>query len=184
MKKHDEINEAWESRINDLLDGELNAEEAADLRAEAENDAALAQAIIDAYALQASLDELEIERAPASLRKRLADLGGDASFAERTQAVLMEALPSGQLAMESVARRLAVSSRTFQRRLSDEGTSFKQVIGITREKLARHYLHRTQLSSTEIAYLLGFEEPNSFFRAFHHWTGDSPERVRKAATLH
>ena len=74
MKKHDEINEAWESRINDLLDGELNAEEAADLRAEAENNAALAQAIIDAYALQASLDELEIERAPASLRKRLADI--------------------------------------------------------------------------------------------------------------
>lgn len=113
------------------------------------------------------------------LRKRLADLEGDATFAERTQAVLMEGLPSGQFGMDNVARRLAVSSRTLQRRLRGEGTNFKAVVDTTRESLARHYLRRTQLSGTEIAYLLGFEEPNSFFRAVQRWTGTTPERLRR-----
>ena len=98
------------------------------------------------------------------LRKRLTDLEGSASFEARTRAALLEALPSGQVSVHVVARRLAVSSRTLQRRLREEGTSFKAVVRETRESLSRHYLGQTRLSSSEIAYLLGFEEPNSFFR--------------------
>lgn len=113
------------------------------------------------------------------LRKRLADLEAGATFSERTHAVLLEAIPSGQVAMAQVASRLAVSSRTLQRRLHEEGTSFKQVLRDTRERLARHYLGRTQLTSNEIAYLLGFDEPTSFFRAFRTWTGMSPETLRR-----
>ncbi len=113
------------------------------------------------------------------LRKRLADLEGNATFAERTRAVLLEGLPSGRFGMDDVARRLAVSSRTLQRRLRSEGTNFKSVVDTTRESLARNYLRRTQLSATEIAYLLGFEEPNSFFRAVQRWTGTTPARLRR-----
>ena len=36
-------------------------------------------------------------------------------------------------------------------------------------------------SGAEISYLLGFDDPNSFFRAFHDWTGETTERAR--ATL-
>ncbi|MCO4773626.1 MAG: AraC family transcriptional regulator ligand-binding domain-containing protein [Deltaproteobacteria bacterium] len=113
------------------------------------------------------------------LGKRLADLEGDATFADRTRAVLMEALPSGQLGMATVARHLGVSSRTLQRRLRSEDTSFKALVDATRESLARHYLGRTHLSATEIAFLLGFDEPTSFFRAFQRWTGTTPETVRR-----
>jgi AraC-like DNA-binding protein len=113
------------------------------------------------------------------LRKRLADLEGTATFTERTRAVLREGLPSGQFAVDDVARRLAVSSRTLQRRLRTEGTTFKAEVDATRESLARSYLRRTKLSGTEIAYLLGFEEPNSFFRAVRRWTGTTPERLRQ-----
>lgn len=113
------------------------------------------------------------------LRQRLADLAGNATFAERTQAVLLEGLPSGRFGMDDVARRLAVSSRTLQRRLRSEGTNFKSVVDATRESLAKNYLRRTQLTATEIAYLLGFEEPNSFFRAVQRWTGTTPERLRR-----
>lgn len=115
------------------------------------------------------------------LRRRLADLQGSATFAERTRAVLLEALPSGQVTVQAVARRLAVSPRTLQRRLQQEGASFTGVVREVREELARHYLTGTQVSSTEIAYLLGFDEPSSFFRAFHQWTGQTPERLRAAA---
>ncbi len=113
------------------------------------------------------------------LRKRLADLDGNATFTDRTRAVLMEALPSGQAGMEKVARRLAVSSRTLQRRLRSEGTSFKEIVDATRESLARQYLRRTHLTATEIAYLLGFDEATSFFRAFQRWTGTTPESLRQ-----
>ena len=113
------------------------------------------------------------------LRKRLADLEGDATFTDRTRAVLLEGLPSGHFAVDEVARRLAVSSRTLQRRLRSEGTTFKAEVDATRERLARSYLGRTRLTGTEIAYLLGFEEPNSFFRAVRRWTGTTPERLRQ-----
>ncbi|MEC7522318.1 MAG: helix-turn-helix domain-containing protein [Myxococcota bacterium] len=113
------------------------------------------------------------------LRRRLADLEQDATFADRTRAVLMEALPSGQGGVDTVARRLAVSSRTLQRRLRSEGTSFKAVVDETRESLARQYLRRTHLTATEIAYLLGFDEATSFFRAFQRWTGTTPETLRQ-----
>ncbi len=114
------------------------------------------------------------------LQERLAELEGSATFAARTRAVLVEALPSGQGTVEAVARRLAVSARTLQRRLQDEGTSFQHEVRTLREHLARHYLTTTTLSATEIAYLLGFEEPASFFRAFQSWTGTTPEALRRA----
>lgn len=113
------------------------------------------------------------------LRRRLADLEATASFQARTRAVLIEALPSGQVSVESIARRLAMSPRTLQRRLRREGTTFKEVVGETRKSLALHYLGQTQLSYGEIAYLLGFKEPNSFFRAFQSWTGTTPESQRR-----
>ena len=72
MSEHDEMNENWEARINAMLDGELDQQEMAELKREAEDNAELARAIVEAYALQASLDELHVERAPDSLRAKLA----------------------------------------------------------------------------------------------------------------
>ena len=113
------------------------------------------------------------------LRKRLADLESDATFAKRARAVLLEGLPSGQFTVDAVARRLAVSSRTLQRKLRLEGTSFKDVVGATCEDLARHYLHRTDLTAAEIALLLGFQESTSFFRATQRFVGMTPEGWRQ-----
>jgi AraC-like DNA-binding protein len=116
-----------------------------------------------------------------ALRKRLADLGASATTAERVRATLLEGLPSGKVGMDDVARRLALSKRTLQRRLEEEGTSYQDVLRATREALAVHYLERTDVPSAEISFLLGFEEPNSFFRAFNEWTGRTPETVRRDA---
>ena len=80
--------------------------------------------------------------------------------------------------MDHVARKLAISKRTLQRRLREDGATFQEVLADVREALARHYLQRTTLSGAEISYLLGFEDPNSFSRAFHAWTGKTPEQLR------
>jgi AraC-like DNA-binding protein len=112
------------------------------------------------------------------LQKRLSELDESATTADRVHAALLELLPSGSTSIDMVARRLGTSSRTLQRRLSKERESFQAVLSKTREKLARHYLKTSNLTGAEISFLLGFEDPNSFFRAFHTWTGETPEQVR------
>jgi len=115
------------------------------------------------------------------LRRRLADLDASATTAMRVRAALLEGLPSGLVAMEDIARKLALSKRTLQRRVETEGTSYQQILNSTREGLARHYLEKTALPAAEISFLLGFDEPNSFYRAFRTWTGNTPEAVRQRA---
>lgn len=114
-----------------------------------------------------------------TLRQRLADLDETASFVDRVRAALLEALPGGGGSVDDIAGKLAASKRTLQRRLRDEGTSFQAVLATTREELARYYLANTSLPGAEISYLLGFEDPNSFFRAFHVWTGETTAQVRR-----
>lgn len=116
-----------------------------------------------------------------TLRRRLAELDESATFSERVRSLLLKVLPSGQTSIETVSGGLALSKRTLQRRLSEEGVSFQSIVNQTREELARHYLSNTTLSHGEISFLLGFEDPNSFFRAFHEWTGCTPEALRQAA---
>lgn len=113
-----------------------------------------------------------------SLRQRLADLDKTASMMERVRGALLEAIPAGEVSMQSVSRKLAVSVRTLQRRLQDEGTSFQQTLDTLRQSLAQHYLRNTEMSSAEISFLLGFEDSNSFARAFQSWTGKTPQTVR------
>jgi len=114
------------------------------------------------------------------LRKRLSEIDQSATTAERTRAALLELLPGGAASMEVVAKKLGTSTRTLQRRLNREGRSFQAVLNETREHLARHYLKASTVSATEISFLLGYEDPNSFFRAFRSWTGTTPEQARNA----
>ena len=112
------------------------------------------------------------------LQRRLTTLEAQAPLAERVRSQLLESLPSGDASIDVVARRLGLSARTLQRRLTNEGGSYKEIVRHTREQLARHYLTNTNLGYAEIAFLIGFEEPSSFFRAFREWTGSTPESVR------
>lgn len=112
------------------------------------------------------------------LNRRMQDLSQQATYTEKVRACLMEILASGQYNVDAVASRLAVSRRTLQRHLRNEGTSFQQILDRLREELARHYLSKSDYTSGQIAFLLGYEEPNSFFRAFRAWTGQTPEVVR------
>ena len=112
------------------------------------------------------------------LNKRLSDLTESATNEDRVRSALLELLPSGEGSIDAVASKLGTSSRTLQRRLGMEGLRFQTVLEVTREALAKHYLRTSALSGAEISFLLGFKDPNSFFRAFNAWTGTTPERAR------
>lgn len=115
------------------------------------------------------------------LRRRLSEVDRDASTADRVQAALVELLPTGSSDMADVARSLAISTRTLQRRLNEEGTSYQETLSATREALARHYLGDEEMSVGQISFLLGYESPSSFYRAFHSWTGETPDNARVSA---
>lgn len=87
-------------------------------------------------------------------------------------------LPSGRATVDAVAQELAMSKRTLQRRLADEGTNWLEVLSDARESLAKHYLTTTEYGTAEVSFLLGYEDPNSFFRAFKRWEETSPELWR------
>lgn len=72
-----------------------------------------------------------------------------------------------------------MSTRTLQRRLTDEGITFQQLVEETRRELARSYLQHSTIELNETAYLLGYEDTNSFYRAFNGWEGMSPGEWRE-----
>ena len=102
------------------------------------------------------------------------------TVADRVRTLVMEVLRTGTVTKAGVARRLALSERTLQRRLSEEGTSFAQLVDDVRRALAHEYLADRRLAVYEVAGLLGYSEPSAFFRAFRRWTGKTPLEVRQS----
>jgi AraC-like DNA-binding protein len=103
---------------------------------------------------------------------------GHAQISTRVREVILRRLPDGEPRRDQVARELGLSERTLQRRLEEEQTSFHQVLDDARRELAQQYLGRLQLSLAEAAYLLGFAEESSFFRACKRWFGVPPGQYR------
>ncbi|MNT71491.1 HTH-type transcriptional regulator VirS [compost metagenome] len=77
-----------------------------------------------------------------------------------------------------MARELGVSERTLQRRLGGEGTSFQLLLTAVRRARARELLADPTLDIDEVAFLLGYADQNSFFRAFRLWEGETPSSWR------
>lgn len=104
---------------------------------------------------------------------------GDDDFAERVRLAIQQKLTGRRPTIDDIADALHVSSRTLQRRLQDAGSSFQRVLEEARHQLARHYLNNSVLELNEAAYLLGYEDGNSFVRAFRTWEGIPPARWRE-----
>jgi AraC-like DNA-binding protein len=96
----------------------------------------------------------------------------------RVRGVLTPRLSDGEPTRAKVANAMGMSERTLHRRLEKEGTSFQQVLDDTRRELAEQYMSRSDLSLAEVAYLIGFGDQSSFFRAFRRWFATSPKRWR------
>ncbi|MGY4688833.1 helix-turn-helix domain-containing protein [Salibacterium sp. K-3] len=92
--------------------------------------------------------------------------------------IMKRSLPGGRFNIQTVAAELGMSNRTLQRRLHDEGTSFKHLLTQVRQELAREYLADPSLDIREVAFLIGYEDQNSFYRAFRLWEGDTPSNWR------
>ena len=117
-----------------------------------------------------------LEAQADSLLARLPPCAGVARDAQR---LLVERLAGGEVGMRDVARALAMSVRTLQRRLAAEGVSFQRLLEEARKESAARHVSESRLSIGEIAFLLGYSEPAPFHRAFKRWYGMTPDRCRQ-----
>jgi AraC-like DNA-binding protein len=97
----------------------------------------------------------------------------------RVRVVLQRHLRGDEPQLASIARELGMSMRTLQRRLSEEGARFGDLLDDVRHSMAAEYLATDSMNLMEMAFLLGFSDPNSFFRAFRRWTGTTPDAYRR-----
>ncbi len=150
-------------------------------------DAPLDLLVFDASALDepfvthnAELLEVIVPGLEAALREGAAAR----SLADDVRSTLGRRIAGERPAVEKVARELGMSPRTLQRRLEELGTSYQYLLDDVRRRSARRLLANTDLDASEVAFLLGFEELNSFTRAFHGWEGTTPTRWRAIQSSH
>ena len=115
------------------------------------------------------------------LEAQLASARGDRTLADDVRAALARGIAGDRPAVEKIARTVGMSPRTLQRRLGELGTTYQSLLDEVRRKSARRLLASTDLESGEVAFLLGFDELNSFTRAFRSWEGTTPNRWRANA---
>jgi AraC-like DNA-binding protein len=94
--------------------------------------------------------------------------------------IILSRLDDPSLSIEKVAREMAVSVRTLQKRLEAEGVVFSDLLRDIRQRLAKKYL-RENYSVEQITYLLGFSEPSVFRKSFKKWLGVTPGEYRQAS---
>jgi AraC-like DNA-binding protein len=108
----------------------------------------------------------------------LARLGDKTSWSGKVRDAILAELRRGEVHLSVVATAVVMSERTLQRRLRDEGTSFEEVLDQTRFALASSYLRDPALGIAEVAWLTGYTEIATFYRAFRRWTGSTPATYR------
>ena len=99
----------------------------------------------------------------------------------KVENVIAALLPHGEMHFDAVAVQLGMSGRTLARKLALEGHSFTKILEDLRLALARRYLAESEMSISEIAWLLGYSEVANFTHAFHRWTGTNPRTERAKA---
>jgi AraC-like DNA-binding protein len=97
----------------------------------------------------------------------------------RVKLAMLDELASGTPSEDHIAKTVSMSTRSLQRRLAAEGTSYTQLLAMVRKELAEHYVANRHIPVTEISYMLGFSDVSSFSRAYKRWTGNSPAASRQ-----
>jgi len=119
-----------------------------------------------------------LEMLDPQLDKALKEQRAQRSISEQVRWILKRLLAGTRPDVSAVARELGLSDRTLQRRIDDDGTTFRQLLLEARRELAREYFNRPDIDVADVAYLLGYEDSDSFYRAFRTWEGTTPSQLR------
>jgi AraC-like DNA-binding protein len=139
------------------------------------------------WALSRTTWQLPLRRRDPTLSKLLqrqadeaiARLAPTEGVAPDVRRALASRVAGGDTRIQTIARELALSARSLQRRLATSGISYQQLLDMTRKDAAERYLTDSPLSIGEVADLLGYSEPAAFNRAFRRWHNEPPQAFRE-----
>ena len=126
-------------------------------------------------------NNIMVEYLEPQLKQKLAEKESETleTFTDRVQKKLFQLIPSGQSSLENVVEEFGISARIVQRNLDVENIKFNQVVKNIQKIMTLNYLESKELSIEEIAYLVGYTETSSFYRAFKGWKGKTVLQYRK-----
>ncbi len=119
-----------------------------------------------------------LEAIGAKLDSDMEDHLRNEDIRDQVTRALKRSLAGLRPSLRQVAKELGMSTRSLQRKLGEAGVTFQQVVESTRRELAYYYLRQSAVELNGVAFLLGYEKANSFFRAFQEWEGTSPGEWR------
>jgi len=105
-------------------------------------------------------------------------------FTFKTEEYLYQNIRGNCPSIKDVSHHLFISTRTLQSKLKDENTTYQTILNDVRKSLSITYLKDNSMSITDIAYILGFSEPSTFYSTFKKWTGTMPHKYRLANMNH
>lgn len=114
------------------------------------------------------------------LSNMLATEFSEFSYKQRCETIIDTMMGLSSPTRNNVADSMNISVSTLQRKLKEEGTSFQEVLDNIRKRLAKIYLAENKVSTTDVAYLLGYQSPSQFFKVFKAWFGMTPTDYRNA----
>lgn len=113
-----------------------------------------------------------------ALAASLGEIEAQSSLPEQVKILIKRRIASGKPEISEVARELGMSERTLQRRITEQGSNYRALIEQARQELGRDLLSDKRNGIEEIAFLLGFQDTGSFYRAFRTWEGVTPAQWR------
>lgn len=113
------------------------------------------------------------------LNRQLEEIKTDSSIINSLHQTVQLLIPSGECSIDNVSKNLGISTRSLQRYLSEEGTTFKAELQLVQKNMAFHFSRDLNLTTDDISWLLGYSETSAFTRAFKKWTGMTLNQYRK-----
>lgn len=130
-----------------------------------------------------SADPALLQRLREYLEERMArDARQTSPLVQRIEKLVMPRLPYGLPELKDISALMGVSVSTLKRRLSEQDTHYQGVCDGLRHRLALQYVSEPERSMVDVAFMLGFSELSTFYRAFKRWTGITPQQYRRQVT--
>ena len=123
-----------------------------------------------------------VSRPSARLEAERPQSGAGPSLVQQVRGQIAQCLSEGVPTISDTARRLGMSGRTLQRKLSRQGYAFQTLVDQARRQVAERLLQETDYSLSQIAFMTGYSEQSAFTRAFKRWAGQTPRAYRLNAS--
>lgn len=121
----------------------------------------------------------ELARVNEQILQHLMESVDENAFITDVQLHILNQLRYEEPSQEDIAELLHLSARQLRRKLQQSGTSYAQLLQLTRHQLAQRYLLQPGLNVSDVAQLVGFNDQSNFSKAFRRWEGVSPASYRK-----